>query len=155
MVDMKALHNVQVAAMLKEGRIYGAADTPTLDVAELNKEFSMAMPPKQRIDILTKEIYLGFPDHVHMTMVQSDTDYIASAALIDSVVQEFTDVWTPKGQAKFTPIRIPYRRHKINVRIKPTQILKSWLLYLYQQNTTFAHSHWTASQSLCCRRDLL
>ena len=138
MVDMKALHNVQVAAMLKEGRIYGAADTPTLDVAELNKEFSMAMPPKQRIDILTKEIYLGFPDHVHMTMVQSDTDYIASAALIDSVVQEFTDVWTPKGQAKFTPIRIPYRRHKINVRIKPTQILKSWLLYLYQQNTTFA-----------------
>ena len=47
MVDMKALHNVQVAAMLKEGRIYGAADTPTLDVAELNKEFSMAMPPKQ------------------------------------------------------------------------------------------------------------
>ena len=69
LVDMKALHNVQVAAMLKEGRIYGAADTPTLDVAELNKEFSMAMPPKQRIDILTKEFYLGFPDHVLMTMV--------------------------------------------------------------------------------------
>lgn len=137
-IDMTAQHNVQVAAMLAAGKIFGASDNPTIDVSELNREFSMAMPPKQRIDILNKEIYLGFPDHVHMTQVQSDTDYIASSALVTSVVQEFTDVWTPKGEAKFTPIRIPYRRHKINVRLKPTQIIRSWLLYLYQQDMTFS-----------------
>lgn len=137
-IDMKAAHNTLVAAMLNEGRIFTAADTPTLNVADLNAEFSMVMPPKQRIELVNKEIYLGFPDSQHMTRIQSNTDYIASTALIDSIVQEFTDVWTPKGSAKFSPIKIKYRRHKINVTIKPTEILKSWLLYLYEQTKTFA-----------------
>lgn len=137
-IDMAAVHNRKVAEMLNEGRIFTDADRPTLDISELNKEFTMVMPPKQRIELVNKEIYLGFPDAQHMTQVQSNTDYIASTALIDSVVQEFTDVWTPKGTTKFTPRRIPYRRHKINVSLKPTEIIKSWLLYLYQQDKTFA-----------------
>lgn len=137
-IDMKAAHNAQVAAMFNEGRIFTAADKPTLDASELNKEFSMVMPPKQRIELVNKEIYLGFPDSQHMTRIQSNTDYIASTALIDSVVQEFTAVWTPKGSANFTPIRIKYRRHKINVTIKPAEIIPSWLLYLYEQDKTFA-----------------
>lgn len=137
-IDMKAAHNAKVSAMFNEGRIFTAADTPTLNIADLNAEFSMVMPPKQRIELVNKEIYLGFPDSQHMTRIQSNTDYIASAALIDSIVQEFTDVWTPKGSTKFTPIRIPYRRHKINVSIKPTEIIKSWLLYLYEQDKTFS-----------------
>ncbi len=137
-IDMAAAHNAQVAVMFNEGRIFTDADNPTLNVSELNKEFSMVMPPKQRIELVNKEIYLGFPDAQHMTRVQSNTDYIASTALIDSVVQEFTDVWTPKGSAKFTPIRIAYRRHKINVSLKPTEIIKSWLLYLYEQDKTFS-----------------
>lgn len=137
-IDMKAAHNVQVATMFNEGRIFTAADKPTLNISELNAEFSMVMPPKQRIELVNKEIYLGFPDAQHMTRIQSNTDYIASTALIDSVVQEFTDVWTPKGSAKFTPIRIKYRRHKINVTIKPTEIIPSWLLYLYEQDKTFS-----------------
>lgn len=137
-IDMTAEHNVKVAAMFNEGRIFTDADKPTLNVADLNAEFSMVMPPKQRIELVNKEIYLGFPDSQHMTRIQSNTDYIASTALIDSVVQEFTDVWTPKGTTKFSPIRIPYRRHKINVSIKPTEIIKSWLLYLYEQGKVFA-----------------
>lgn len=137
-LNMAAKHNALVSAALNEGKVITAADNPTLDVADLNREFTKAMPPRARIELINKEIYLGFPDAVHFTRVQSNTDYIASSALVDSVVQEFTPVWTPKGSAKFTPVRIPYRRHKINVSIKPAEIIPSWLLYMYEQNKTMA-----------------
>lgn len=137
-LNMAAKHNALVHAAFNEGRIVTAADNPTLDVSDLNQEFTVAMPPRARIELVNKEIYLGFPDAQHFTRIQSNTDYVASDALVDSVVQEFTPVWTPKGSAKFTPIRIPYRRHKINVSIKPAEIIPSWLLYMYEQNKTMA-----------------
>lgn len=89
-------------------------------------------------DALHKRIYNGFDDAKHMTRIQSNTDYIASAAIMSEVSQQFTPKWTPKGAAKFTPIRIPYRRHKLNVLIQPADVLKSWLLYLYEQGKTMA-----------------
>lgn len=139
-VNMAARHNKVVADALKAANpaSFAALADATIDVADLNAEFSMVMPPRQRLELLTKRLYLGFDDSRHMTRVQSNTDYIASAAIMSEVSQQFTPKWTPKGTAKFTPIRIPYRRHKINVLIQPTEILKSWLLYLYEQGKTQA-----------------
>ncbi len=137
-VNMHAVHNRLVSQALASSNpmAFAALDNGNIDVADLNAEFSMVMPPKVKLELLAKRLYLGFNDSKHMTRIQSNTDYIASAAIFTEVSQQFTPKWTPKGTAKFTPIRIPYRRHKINVLIRPTDIIKSWLLYLYEQGKT-------------------
>ena len=139
-LNMSAAHNKIVAQALASTNpmAFAALDSSTLDVADLNTEFKIVMPPKAKLDLLAKRLYMGFNDSKHMTRIQSDRDFIASAAIFTEVSQQFTPKWTPKGTAKFTPIRIPYRRHKINVLIRPTDIIKSWLLNLYEQGKTQA-----------------
>ena len=137
-VNMAASHNKLVSQALASDNpmVFAALENGTVDVADLNKEFSMTMPPKVKLDLLAKRLYLGFNDAKYMTRIQSNTDYIASAAIFSEVAQQFTSKWTPKGTAKFTPIRIPYRRHKINVTFNPADVIKSWLLWMYEQGKT-------------------
>lgn len=133
-VDMQARHNATVASALASGNPDAFRMAGGVDIADLKAEFTMAVPPDVKLDILTKRIYNGFPDAKHMTQIMAKgTDYIASTAIMSEVSQQFTNKWTPKGSTKFTPIRIPYRRHKINVEIDPTEIIDSWLVFLYQQ----------------------
>ena len=137
-INMGAKHNALAASVLSSGNSvnFAALEDGTIDVTDLNKEFDITMPPKVRLEMITKRLYLGFNDSKYMTRIQSNTDYIATDAIISEVSQEFTPKWTPKGTMKYTPIRIPYRRHKLNVLIRPTDIIKSWLLYLYEQGKT-------------------
>jgi hypothetical protein len=139
-INMAAVHNKFVREALGSVNPYAfaAMDDATIDINDLNAEFSMVMPPKMKLELLNKRIYNGFDDAKHMTRIQSNTDYIASAAIMSEVSQQFTPKWTPKGTPNFTPIRIPYRRHKLNVLIQPADVLKSWLLYLYEQGKTMA-----------------
>lgn len=139
-VNMAAAHNRIVKEALDSVNPYAftALEDASIDIKDLNAEFSMVMPPKQKLELLNKRIYNGFDDAKHMTRIQSNTDYIASAAIMSEVSQQFTPKWTPKGAAKFTPIRIPYRRHKLNVLIQPADVLKSWLLYLWEQGKTMS-----------------
>lgn len=139
-VNMAARHNKIVAAALDSVNPlnFASLEDASIDVNDLNQEFTMVMPPKMKLEILSKRIYNGFPDAQHMTRIQSNTDYIASDAIMTEVSQQFTPKWTPKGAAKFTPIRIPYRRHKINALIRPAEVIKSWLLYLYEQGRTMS-----------------
>jgi len=44
--------------------------------------------------------------------------------------------WTPKGTAKFTPITIKNFILKVNVPIKPTDIIDQYIGYLYDENLT-------------------
>ncbi|MFR7810654.1 MAG: hypothetical protein ACLU4N_16050 [Butyricimonas faecihominis] len=48
-------------------------------------------------------------------------------------MQKFTPYWTPSGQSKFTPIEIPNHKHKINVPIKPAEIMEDVIGYLYDE----------------------
>lgn len=138
-IDMQARHNAVVAAALASGNPFSVQLTSqNVDVSELNKEFSIAMPPKLRLEILLKRIYQGFNDAKFFTPVNTNTDFIATAAIHTEVSQQFTPEWTPKGSLAFTPIRIEYRRHKINEAIKPADLLSSWLLYLYEQGKSQA-----------------
>lgn len=139
-INMAAYHNKLVKEALDSVNplAFAAMADATIDITDLNSEFSMVMPPKVKLEILTKRVYNGFDDSKYMTRIQSNTDYIASAAIMSEVSQQFTPKWTPKGAAKFTPIRIPYRRHKINVLIQPAEVLKSWLLWLYEQGKTMS-----------------
>lgn len=139
-INMGASHNAVVASALNSpnpmdlSRLEGAS----IDVSDLNKEFGEVMPPRTRLDLFNKNIYLGIPDAGLFTREQSNTDYKAAASLITEVSQQFTPAWTPKGNVKFTPIMIPYRRHKINLTFKPTDVIKSWLTFLYEQGKTQA-----------------
>lgn len=139
-INMAAYHNKIVKDALDSVNplAFAALADATIDINDLNSEFTMVMPPKVKLEILTKRIYNGFEDSKYMTRIQSNTDYIASAAIMSEVSQQFTPKWTPKGAAKFTPIRIPYRRHKLNVLIQPTDVLQSWLLWLYEQGKTMS-----------------
>lgn len=107
-----------------------------VDVSQVNAEFGEVLPPNVRLELLAKGIYLGFPDAKHMSRVQSNTNYKAVESIMSEVSQQFTDAWTPKGTMKFTPREIQYRRHKVNVAIRPASIIKSWLVYLYEQGTS-------------------
>ena len=137
-LNMKASHNALAARLLAAGNPadFVQLDNASLNVADLNQEFSMVMPPKMKLELLLKQLYVSFDDAKHMTRIQSNTDWIGSAAEFSEVSQQFTPKWTPKGAGKFTPLRIPYRRHKINVLINPTDVIKSWLLFLYEQGKT-------------------
>ncbi|MCR5352377.1 MAG: hypothetical protein K6E35_07815 [Bacteroidales bacterium] len=139
-LNMAAKHNALASRILASDNPYDLRmlDDATIDVSDLNQEFSMAMPPKVKLEMLLKKMYVGFDDAKHMTRIQSNTDYIGSAAEMSEVSQQFTPKWTPKGSAKFTPLRIQQRRHKLNVLIRPTEVLKSWLLWLYEQGKTQA-----------------
>lgn len=133
-INMAATHNAAVAKALTSGNPEAFRMAAGVDIADLKAEFTMAVPPDVQLDILTKRIYNGFEDAKYMTQIMAKgTDYIASTAIMSEVSQQFTNKWTPKGTTKFTPIRIPYRRHKINVEIDPTEIIDSWLVFLYQQ----------------------
>lgn len=139
-LNMKAGHNALAARLLAggSGADFALLNDASIDVSDLNQEFSMVMPPKVKLELLTKKLYVAFDDAKYMTRIQSNTDWIGSAAEMSEVSQQFTPKWTPKGTAKFTPLRIPYRRHKINVLINPTDVIKSWLLFLYEQGKTLA-----------------
>jgi hypothetical protein len=140
-IDLNAMHNKIATQALDSANPAAAfaqlaAAGNSLDVSDLNAELGSVMPAGVRLEVLTKRIYNGFGDAQHFTKIQSNTDYKASTALMTEVSQQFTSKWTPKGAAKFTPITIKYRRHKINVAITPADIIPSWLLFLYEQGKT-------------------
>lgn len=78
---MKAKHNRVVADALNSANplTFGAVADSCIDITDLNAEFSMVMPPKAKLELLTKRIYNGFPDSKYMTRIQANSDYIASA----------------------------------------------------------------------------
>lgn len=130
-----AAHN-RIAAMAvagNAGAAFAAADNTTIETTELKAEFGTVMPPQTKLEVLSKRIYNGFKDAKYFRRIQSNTNYKAAAMEISEVSQQFTPVWTPKGNAKVTPVEIAYRRHKINVRLVAADILSSWLQYLYEQ----------------------
>lgn len=137
-VNMAASHYRLVAAALESANPmdFSRLSDSGLDVTDINAEFGKVMPPRVRLDIFNRNIYLGVPDAALFTREQSNTDYKAAESLMTEVSQAFTPYWTPKGKAEFKPITIPYRRHKVNVTFKPADIIKSWLTYLYEQGKT-------------------
>ena len=138
-INMSARHNriaAKVLSSVNPMAMAALSADASVDVGDLNTEFGAVMPPRVRLDIFNRNIYMGIPDAPLFTREQSNTDYKATASLMTEVSQAFTAAWTPKGSAKFTPIVIPYRRHKINVNIKPAEVIKSWLTYLYEQGKT-------------------
>lgn len=126
-------HYKAYQSMLETGNAaaYTNAGT-TIEVADLKSEFGTYLNVQQNIQILA-QIFAGFTSAKHFKTVLATTEYRASQALITSVVQQFNSEWTPSGKTKFQPLVIKNRRHKINVPIKPADVLDSYIFYLYDE----------------------
>lgn len=109
---------------------YSAA---TIDVGDLRTEFGKYLSQNANNLEIIKQLFNGFTSAQYFTPVVATTEYRAIRALITSVVQQFSAKWTPGGKAKFTPITIKNRRHKINFPIVPAEVLDSYMFKLYDE----------------------
>ena len=136
-INPNAAHNAAAIAALATSNPYMAIrdfSDATIDISDLKSELTMAIPYGTKLDLLNTRIYGGYNDAKHFRKIESNgKDYKAISALISEVSQQFTPAWTPKGTTKFHPLTIPYRRHKINVAINPSEVIGTWLVDLYEQ----------------------
>lgn len=134
-INAKHRHNVYAKAMMGGGldaEVMMAGDT--IDVDDLKTEFGTFISQKDKP--ILKALTQPTETMKHMTTKVAITEWRASRALIDSVVQQFSSKWTPLGASDFTPMTIKNYRHKINVPITPDEINDSWLSHLYDESLT-------------------
>lgn len=128
--DMSLAHNQWLDAAFK-GAAYSG--NTTIDTTELQKEFGKYVS-SERLQIL-KDL-MGTTESIRYmsTIVTDKTEVRAMQSAIDSVLQQFVPYWTPKSKSTFTPLTIKNFKCKINVQIKPSDIMEDILGYLYDEN---------------------
>ena len=128
--DMSLAHNQWLEAAYK-GAAYSG--NTTIDTTELQKEFGKYVS-SERLQIL-KDL-MGTTESIRYmsTIVTDKTEVRAMQSAIDSVLQQFVPYWTPKSKSTFTPLTIKNFKCKINVQIKPSDIMEDILGYLYDEN---------------------
>ena len=128
--DMSLAHNQWLDAAFK-GAAYSG--NTTIDTTELQKEFGKYVS-SERLQIL-KDL-MGTTESIrYMSTIMTDkTEVRAQQAAIDSVLQQFVPYWTPKSKSTFTPLTIRNYKCKINVPVKPSDIMEDILGYLYDEN---------------------
>jgi hypothetical protein len=62
------------------------------------------------------------------------------ANIIGTVLQQFVPEWTPSGKAKFTPLTIKNFKCKLNVPIKPSDIMEDIIGYMYDEQASTLQS---------------
>lgn len=131
-VDMRRPHYEAVGHFLKTGRM-AAVEAATIDVADLATEFGTYLSQNRNNLDEVKAIMQGFTSQSMFTSMMAITEWRAWQSLITSVSQQFTPKWTPSGQAKFRPLLIRNRRHKINYPIVPAEVLESYMMHMYDE----------------------
>ncbi len=128
--DMSLAHNQWLEAAFK-GAAYSG--NTTIDTTELQKEFGKYVN-SERLQILKDLVGTTESIKYMSTIVTDKTEVRAMQAAIDSVLQQFVPFWTPKSKSTFTPLTIKNYKCKINVPIKPSDIMEDILGYLYDEN---------------------
>ena len=131
-VMRKAAHYAAAFAFLGTGSML-SAQGKSIDVGDLRNEYGTYLSQNQNNAEIVRQLFNGFTSSKFFRSVPATTEYRAIQAQINSVVQQFTAKWTPKGNSKFTPLTVKNRRHKINVPIIPAEVLDSYLFYLYDE----------------------
>ena len=128
--DMSLAHNQWLDAAFK-GAAYSG--NTTIDTTELQREFGKYVS-SERLHILRD--LMGTTESIRYmsTIVTDKTEVRAMQSAIDSVLQQFVPYWTPKSKSTFTPLTIKNFKCKINVQIKPSDIMEDILGYLYDEN---------------------
>lgn len=128
--DMSLAHNQWLDAAFK-GAAYSG--NTTIDTTELQTEFGKYVNA-ERLQILKDLVGTTESIRYMSTIVTDKTEVRAVQAAIDSVLQQFVPFWTPKSKSTFTPLTIKNYKCKINVQIKPSDIMEDILGYLYDEN---------------------
>lgn len=132
-VMRQAAHYAAAFSFLNTGSML-SAQGKTIDVDAVRQEFGTYLSQNGNNLEIVRQLFNGFTSSKYFRSVPAVTEYRAVQAQINSVVQQFTPKWTPKGNSKFTPLTIKNRRHKINVPIVPAEVLDSYLFHLYDES---------------------
>lgn len=130
-LNMDFLHNKVLDNVANgDGLQAMAADTIVTD--ELKTEFGKYVSD-MRYEIITL-LFGKLQAMQYMTTKMTEkTEWQAIQSHITNLMQKFTPYWTPSGQVEFTPIVIKNRKHKINVAVKPAEIMEEVIGYLYDE----------------------
>lgn len=130
-LNMSFLHNKVLDNVANgDGLQAMAADTIVTD--ELKTEFGKYVSDT-RYEIITL-LFGKLQSIQYMTTKMTEkTEWQAIQSHISNLMQKFTPYWTPSGQVEFTPIVIKNRKHKINVPVKPAEIMEDVIAYLYDE----------------------
>lgn len=109
------------------------AAASTIDVANLVTEFGTFLSQNGNNLEEVMAIFSGFSSAKFFTSAMGTTEWRAIQPLITSVSQQWKGVWTPSGKSKFEPLTIRNRRHKINMPIVPSDVLESYMMYMYDE----------------------
>jgi hypothetical protein len=132
-VDLNLKHNRYLVDFL-QGKVSAAySGDSTIDTQELKKEFGKYVD-SNRLEIL-KGLFGQTESTQYMSTIISDKTEVRAvqANIIGSVLQQFVPEWTPSGAAKFTPLTIKNFKCKLNVPIKPSDIMEDILGYMYDE----------------------
>lgn len=131
--NMALVHNQAAATFLQSGVM---ATTPTIEVDDIKAELGPYLSQGNNLDVL-QELYQGFTTSKHLNWKRAVTEYKAvESEATDHVIQQFKKEWSPKGGAKFIPLKIKNYRHKVDFAINPTEVGESWLFHLYDESLT-------------------
>lgn len=105
----------------------------TIEVADLKTEFGKYLSQNGNNLEIIRQIFNDFTSAKYFTTQIATTEWRAIRAFITSVSQQFSAKWNPGGKAKFTPLKIVNRRHKINYPVIPAEVLDSYMFHLYDE----------------------
>lgn len=132
-VDLSLRHNRFLADYM-QGKVSAAySGNITVDTQELKQEFGRYVDG-QRLEILRGLFGQTESTQYMSTIITDKTEVRATQAnIIGSVLQQFVPEWTPSGAAKITPLRIKNFKCKLNVPIKPSDIMEDVIGWLYDE----------------------
>ena len=131
--DASMLHNRVMDNYFNGDQTMQYSGDGTINTEELKKEFGKYVS-SEKIEILNTLMAPVSSTQYMTTIVTDKTEWRASQAHINSVLQQFTPYWTPSGKTKFTPLVIKNFKLKINVPIKPSDIMEDIIGYFYDEN---------------------
>lgn len=133
--DMSFTHNKVIDNYFNgDGSMMYSTDE-TIETTQLQQEFGKYISSEKLEILRSLTTDLTCTDYMS-TIVTDKTEYRAIQAHIDSVLQQFTPYWTPSKKSKFTPITIKNFFFKINVPIKPADIIDQYIGYMYDEGLT-------------------
>lgn len=136
--DMALMHNKNIESHFFGNASMEYSNGSTIDATQLQAEFGKYVT-HERLEII-KKLTGELTCTQYMTTIVTDlTEYRASIASIQSVLQQFTSKWTPTKAAKFTPLTIKNFKLKVNVEVVPADIMDQYIGYMYDENLTPAN----------------
>ena len=139
-VDLSLKHNRFLVDYMS-GKVQAAySGDSTIDTQELKTEFGKYVD-NNRLEIM-RGLFGQTESTKYMSSIITDKTEVRAvqANIIGTVLQQFVPEWTPSGKAKFTPLTIKNFKCKLNVPIKPSDIMEDILGYMYDEQATTLQS---------------